>query len=84
MALSAGIGAKKDNVLWLTFWLVVGVIINFTCGVLMFSFVTSNSLFVSFTYVVLPFIPTAIIKIIMVIALGKALKRALARSGVLL
>jgi biotin transport system substrate-specific component len=84
MALTAGIGENKNNRLWLTLWLAIGAIVNFICGMLMFSFVTSNSIAVSFTYVVLPFIPTAIIKIIMVVTVGKVIKQALLKSGVLI
>ena len=74
MALLAGIGADKNNK-WLIFWLIIGSAINYLGGMLMFSFVTSNSLIVSFGAVVVPFIPTAIIKIVLVFILSKAVRR---------
>ena len=76
MALTAGIGAKKNHY-WLTLWLVIGAVINFICGMLMFSFVSSTSLVVSFGYVVVPFLPTAVIKVVLVVVFGKLIKQAL-------
>jgi len=82
MAFAAGIGAKKGK-LWLSAWLMLGASVNYICGMLMFSSVTSNSLAASFSFVVLPFIPTTIIKIAILIAFGKPIKQMLATSGVL-
>jgi biotin transport system substrate-specific component len=76
MALAAGIGVRKKSLPWLTIWLIIGAIILYTSGVLMFSFVTSNSLAASFTFVVLPFIPTEIVKIVMVVSMSKIIKQA--------
>lgn len=84
LALTASIGAKKDNKVWLTLWLSLGVLINFFSGMLMFSLITSNSLLVSFTYVVIPFIPVAIIKVAMLVSLSKVIKTSLAKSGVII
>ena len=81
MALTAGAGANKKNI-QLILWLAAGAIINFACGMLMFSFVTSNNLIISFTYVVLPFIPTAVVKIIMAAVSGRLINRALVKAGV--
>ena len=84
VALAAGIGGKRKNIFGLILWLVIGTIILFIGGLLMFSFVTSSSLVASFTLVVVPFIPTEIIKIVMVIILGKVIKKALNRSGIII
>jgi len=86
MALAAGIGAncsKKNNLknnLWLALWLIIGAVVNYICGMLMFSFIhfgsiSFDNLIASFSLVVVPFIPTAIIKIIMVLVLGRAIER---------
>ena len=83
MALVAGIGAKKNNYLWLTLWLLVGVIVLYTSGMLMFSLITSSDLMTSLTFVVIPFIPAEIIKIVMVVSLGKLIKKSLKKSGLL-
>ena len=83
MALTAGIGAKHNN-FWLTLCLTAGAAINFIGGMLMYSIVTSNSLIVSYHFVVMPFIPTAIIKIVIAVALGRLVKQALAKNGLLL
>lgn len=82
VALTAGIGAKKND-LWLSLWLIIGAVINYICGMLMFSFITSSSFITSFTLVVLPFIPTTIIKIIIVMTLGKTIKRRLLKAGLI-
>jgi len=77
IALTAGIGAKKESRPWLAVWLVIGALILYTSGMLMFSFVTSSTIAVSFALVVTPFVPAEIIKIIMVVILSKPLKHAL-------
>lgn len=83
LAITAGIGVKKNNKLWLVLWLVIGSIINYICGMFVFHIVTSNSLLLSFTCVVLPFIPTAILKIVIAVMLGNVIKKALLKSGLL-
>ena len=83
VAIAAGIGGRRKNIFWLILWLVMGTIILFIGGLLMFSFVTSSSLMVSFTLVVVPFIPAETIKIVMVVVLGKVIKKALNRSGII-
>jgi len=84
VALAAGVGGRRKNVFWLILWLVIGTILLFIGGMLMFSFVTSSSLVVSFTLVVVPFIPTEIIKIMMVVILGKVIKKTIKRSGIII
>ena len=85
MALAAGVGAslKKYNYLWLTLWLIIGAVINYICGVLMFSFVTGNGLIASVGFVVLPFLPTAALKVVLVVIAGKPIRTALYKIGVL-
>ena len=77
MALIAGIGAEKNNKLWLWSGLIVGTIIKFLCGMVYFSFVTGGDLKTSFFACVLPFIPTGIIKIAITAILGVKLRTAL-------
>jgi biotin transport system substrate-specific component len=84
MALFAGIGTEKNNNIWLVSWLVLGAAVNFVCGALMFSFVASTNLITSFAYVVVPFIPTAIVKIVLVALVGKSVKTALIKSNLLI
>jgi len=81
MALAAGFGGAKSNKLWLAFWLIAGTAINFLCGMLMFGLVTGTGPAASFVYVVLPFIPGGIVKIILVALSGRVIKAALAKSG---
>ena len=90
MALCAGvfsdISANKNlrmKYLLLAAGLVMGSILNYICGMLMFSFVTSRSLRDAFVICVLPFIPTAVIKIIIAGILGENIKRVLKKGRIL-
>ena len=75
MAWLAGKAAEKEHILWLFAGLTTGTLLNFLCGMLMFSLITSNSLATAFLACVLPFIPTAIIKIILSGILGRRIKK---------
>lgn len=77
MAITAGISMRKSNIVWLVSWLVAGAIINYACGMLWFSFVMPANLTTAFVASVLPFIPTSIVKIILLAILAKPAKRAL-------
>ncbi|MDR0570625.1 MAG: biotin transporter BioY [Clostridiales Family XIII bacterium] len=81
MAVAAGIGAGAGNKVWLAGGLVVGAVVNYLCGMFMFSLVTANNLVFAFTACVLPFIPTSIIKIVLVAVLGANVKKVLAKRG---
>ena len=84
MALAAGVGEGKNNAIWwLVSGLVAGALLNYICGMLWFSFVMSVDLKAAFAACVLPFIPTSIIKIVLVAVLGRQIKRALAGSKLL-
>ena len=84
MAFAAGVGAKKISKVWLSAGLVTGAVINFLCGMCMYSFVTSSNLHTAFIACVLPFIPTAIIKIVLAGILGLNIKNALKKGRILL
>lgn len=77
MAFTAGIGAEKGSRIWLAFWLVAGAVINYLCGMIMFSVVMASDMKTAFIACVLPFIPTAIIKIVLSGVLGVKLKSVL-------
>ena len=64
LAFLAGRGMEKKNKIWLWTGIIAGITANYLCGVIYFSFITSNDLLTSFTVCVLLFIPTDIIKII--------------------
>lgn len=83
MALAAGIGFQKGKKITLWAGLVIGAVINYAFGTVWFSIVTGATLVDGFTACVLPFIPTAVIKIILAGILGPALRKALVRAGVL-
>jgi len=64
-------------------WLVIGAIVLYISGATVFSLVTSNTLAASFAFVVVPFIPTEIVKIVLVVVFTKLIKQALEKSGML-
>lgn len=73
MAYFSGIGKEKEKAYQVILWLLAGACANYVIGMLYFSFVTSSSLVVAFTACVLPFIPTALIKIGLVYMVSKKL-----------
>jgi len=86
LALAAGTGAEKSSkcppnskfrALCLWSGLVIGVVINYLCGVFYFSIYTSNDLVTSFTACVLYFIPTDILKIVIAGLIGVKVRRLL-------
>ena len=58
-------------------FLIAGITVNYTAGLLMFAFATGSSLMTSFTVCVLPFIPTEIIKMVLASVLGLKIRRRL-------
>ena len=74
MAYCSGVAKEKNQKVHQISWLAIGAILNYLVGMFYFSFVTSSSLIVAFTACVLPFIPTAIIKIFLVYVVGQKLK----------
>jgi len=79
MAALAAIESKRYNYPFLTLWLIIGAVINYACGLFMFAHVTNVSPAVAFTRVVLPFIGGGVVKIVMVIVVGKRLRHAISR-----
>lgn len=75
MAYFSGVASEKESKTSAISWLTMGAIFNYLVGMFYFSFMTSSTLMVAFTACVLPFIPTAIIKIILVYLVGKKLKK---------
>jgi len=57
-------------------WLVVGVLVNYLCGMLYFAWVTNNSLTVAFTLTILRFIPGDIVKIALAGIIGERVRKA--------
>ncbi|WMJ84847.1 biotin transporter BioY [Oscillospiraceae bacterium LTW-04] len=80
MALAAGIGSECNNNTGLVCGLIAGAVINYICGMLMFSLVTSRSLTTAFVACVLPFIPTSIIKMVLAAILGVKVKHVLEKE----
>lgn len=83
MPFLAGLGMKRGGQPALILGLVGGALINYLVGMIWFSAMTGNSLQTAFIACVLPFIPTAIIKIILVDLVGVRCRRLLLRAGAL-
>jgi biotin transport system substrate-specific component len=79
MAFAAGLGGGKNKAIWLAIGLAGGAALNYLCGMLWFGYVAAVDLETAFLACVLPFIPTAILKIILAAILGRQIKRALMR-----
>ena len=83
MALCAGLGSRHDNKVKTAAGLIIGAVLNYLVGMIMFAALTDSSMGYAFTACVLPFIPTAIIKIVLAEIIGLQMKRLLRRAGVL-
>ena len=76
MAFFIGLGAekyRKSKPLFLL-WLVIGTVINYVIGVVVFCLVTQSSVMTGISACVLPFIPTAIIKAVLASIIGLNIK----------
>ena len=83
MALCAGLGSRHDNKIKTAAGLIIGAVLNYLVGMIMFAALTDSSMSYAFTACVLPFIPTAIIKIVLAEVIGLQMKKLLRRAGVL-
>jgi len=81
MALLAGMGWGKQSVIWLVTWLILGTVINFLAGMLYFSFIMDTSLQTAFMIAVLPFIPSAVIRIVILTIVSKSMKYTIVIRG---
>ncbi|MDO4285646.1 MAG: biotin transporter BioY [Eubacteriales bacterium] len=82
MALCAGLGMKKGGQPAILGGLFLGALLNYVCGTLWFMAVMGSSLAAALTACVIPFLPTAVLKIILVDLVGVRCKRLLVRAGV--
>ncbi|UUV99016.1 biotin transporter BioY [Vagococcus luciliae] len=82
MAYIAGWFAERNNKAFLYIGLFLGAVINFLVGFIVFHFVTGSSLSVAFAATVLPFIPTTIIKVVVIGLISQKL-RPLVKNKVL-
>jgi len=80
MAFLAGMGAASRSIFLLIAGLIMGTLLNFFIGMFYFSFIVSSSLNAAFVITVLPFIPSAIIRIIVLSAFCKSIRFTLAKS----
>lgn len=80
LALTAGIGCRKNKFVFLLL-LIVGNLINYVVGLLFFINFTEYDFKTSFGYAVLPFIPTAIIKMIIVFLFADKIKYITSKKG---
>ncbi len=83
LALFSGLGSRTDKKGIAILGLIIGTVINYLAGMIMFAVITSTDMGYAFTACVLPFIPTSIIKIVLAALLGLQLKKTLMRAGVL-
>jgi len=90
LAICAGIGdnmygrGRAIGKIWLFSWLVIGVLVNYLCGLLWFMQVTSFDFITSLGYCVVPFIPGDIVKVALSAVAGRQIKSALVKGKVLI
>ena len=83
MAYLAGKGAETNRAVWLFGSLIAGAVINYIVGMCWFVVAAKSNFAVAFTACVLPFLPTAIIKILLAGIIGKKLRSTLIKAHVL-
>lgn len=74
-----GVDHKDDFKGMFVIMLILGTVINYVIGVIMFCAMTNNNLMVGITACVIPFIPTAIIKMILASVIGFSIKKVVNR-----
>ncbi|MGL5258994.1 MAG: biotin transporter BioY [Lachnospiraceae bacterium] len=79
MAFVIGLGNYKKNKALFLFYLIIGTVLNYFIGCIMFSYLMEQSLTYAFTVCVLPFIPTTIIKMILATLVGLPIRTQLNR-----
>lgn len=83
MAYIIGFGAEKFRRVNMGFiaFLILGTVINYIGGIVMFCLVTGGSIWAAFTACVLPFIPTAVIKAALATIIGLRIHRRLVSAA---
>ena len=83
LAFFAGLGSRNDHKVKTAAGLIIGAVLNYIVGMIMFAALTDTGMGYAFTACVLPFIPTSVIKIVLAEILGLQMKKLLRRAGVL-
>ncbi len=83
MAFLAGLGNEAGGTVRLYAGLIAGAVLNYIIGTCWFVVAAHSTFAAAFTACVLPFIPTAIIKIILAGIIGKKVRDLLIRAGVI-
>lgn len=83
MAFFAGLGMEKGGKRWLIGGLALAIIVEYIFGIAMFMIVTGSSVGVALVACVLPFIPTEIIKAVLVGTVGVRCRNALIKGGII-
>ena len=81
MAFLAGLGLEMGGMVKLYAGLVAGAVINYIIGTCWFVVAAHSTFAAAFAACVLPFIPTAIIKIILAGIIGKKVRELLIKAG---
>lgn len=74
LAITTGIGAESDKKWQLLLGIIMGTILNYFCGTLLFMLITTSTLHAALAVCVTPFIPTTILKIIIAYLFGLKVK----------
>jgi biotin transport system substrate-specific component len=82
LALLAGLGERREGIVWTYLGLSAGTIVNWLSGMFFFSAVTGSTLQAAFAAAVAPFIIVGIVKIAVLPLLNKSLKLAMRKAQV--
>jgi len=82
LALAASFAIRKKHIIHWAIWLVLGVAVNLTIGMVFYAFRLETTILASFSVTVAPFLLTSMLQIALIITAGKALRHALIKSRV--
>ena len=82
ITLFSGLGVKGNKIIKLSLWTGAGVILNYFCGMLWFTFITDHGFRAAFTFCVLPFLPADTVKVMLTIILGRQIKAILSKGNI--
>ncbi len=77
LSLCTSWGAKKKQPIWILLGLLLGTVLNFMSGMIVYSIIMQQSITTAFIVCVLPFLPTTIIKIVATIIIGIRLQKVI-------
>lgn len=76
MAMLSGLGARSKRPMQMAAGITAGMVVNYLGGMVMFHLITGSGLWTAFIYVVLPYVPTGLLKAAAAVLLGNRIKKS--------